>query len=233
MLSCLKLAVLVACLARPGSGASVLRGEHSLLSASSRASSSRSRGDGPGAGGGPFYDQVLDALPAINDHNMGVTMAHYQTLQQFANEKMVALFIRISDKTSLRLIQDGNFACKSVDVHDKSSTGVHNGGTVPVDPFFNKKLGGTGDGPSMAKPKPNILEQRASDIAHAAEETRSCPPVPEPGYQPNPLLSARRSLMNTSRTTCCFPVARTTVLQEQRRRPAHAAMMRATMPHRP
>jgi hypothetical protein len=124
---------------------------------------------GDGADPSQFYDQVLDPLPALSDYNMGVTKEHYQKLQKFVNENNVALFVRISDKTSLRLIQDGNFACKSVDVHDKSSNWGPQRGTVPVDPFFNKKLGGTGDGPSMLTPRPNILEVRASDISHAKQ----------------------------------------------------------------
>lgn len=116
-----------------------------------------------------FYDQVLDPLPKPDDFNMGVTKEHYQKLQKFANDNVVALFVRISDKTSLRLIKDGNFACKSVDVHDKSSNWGPQRGTVPVDRFFNKKLGGNGDGSSMETPNPSILTSRAEDIGHAKE----------------------------------------------------------------
>ncbi len=129
----------------------------------------RVAGTARGSDGTEFYDTPCAPLPVPDEFNMGVTKEHYAKLQSFANRNNVALFIRISDKSSLRLVQDGAFACKSMDVHDKSSNWGPMRGAVPVDVFFNKKLGGDGYAPSALKPDPDVAATRAEHISHAVE----------------------------------------------------------------
>ena len=116
--------------------------------------------------------------------NMGITDSHQEKLQAWVNKYNVALFVRVSDLTSVNLIDTDKFACKSVDIHDKSSNWGPQQGAVPVDPFFNKKSGeslpspdsgmsteceyGDYETPKCTKvPTENILEVRADAISHA------------------------------------------------------------------
>ena len=128
---------------------------------------------------------------------IGITEAHKLRLQKWVNEYNVALFIRVSDLTSVRLIDTNKFACKSVDIHDKSSNWGPQQGTVPIDPFFNKKHGSAlpeptsgmttdcnyGDyggisssdvvaPPCTKVPQENILDVRSDAVHHAAEEEK-------------------------------------------------------------
>ena len=46
--------------------------------------------------------------------NMGITDSHQEKLQAWVNKYNVALFVRVSDLTSVNLIDTDKFACKSV-----------------------------------------------------------------------------------------------------------------------
>ena len=94
--------------------------------------------------------------------SFGVTEAHRFLLQEYCDKWRVSLILRISDPTSLRLVATNKFACKSVDVHDKSSNWGPQQGSVPVDLFFNKKFG-----PLHTKADPNVTTTREKEITHA------------------------------------------------------------------
>ena len=94
--------------------------------------------------------------------SFGVTEAHRFLLQEYCDKWKVSLILRISDPTSLRLVATNKFACKSVDVHDKSSNWGPQQGSVPVDLFFNKKFG-----PLHTNADPNVETTRKKEIDHA------------------------------------------------------------------
>jgi len=73
----------------------------------------------------------------------GVTAHHANELQKWAITFDVALMVRLSTDATVKLIENGKYATKSVDIHDKSSDWGPMSGFVPVDAFFskNKKVG--------------------------------------------------------------------------------------------
>lgn len=72
---------------------------------------------------------------------MGLTASHRDRLQTWVDEYNVILMFRISDLTTVKLIETNRFASKSQNIHDKSSDWGPQRGTVPLDPYFNKKHG--------------------------------------------------------------------------------------------
>eukprot|EP00940_MAST-03C_sp_MAST-3C-sp2_P001165 g1165.t1 len=72
---------------------------------------------------------------------MGLTASHRDLLQTWVDAYNVILMFRISDLTTLKLIDTNRFASKAQNIHDKSSDWGPQRGTVPLDPYFNKKHG--------------------------------------------------------------------------------------------
>ena len=78
--------------------------------------------------GGLRSNQVLgkirepeDLIGENTELQMGITDLHQQKLQKWVNEYNIPLFLRVSDPASVNLVKTEKFACKSVDIHDKSS----------------------------------------------------------------------------------------------------------------
>lgn len=69
----------------------------------------------------------------------GVCQDHYQTMQEWSNKHDTIIILRPSTFETLQRMQDGVYASKSVDVHDKSSDWGPMSGLVTLDPFFSKK----------------------------------------------------------------------------------------------
>ena len=64
---------------------------------------------------GSYDPSDLEILPPPDQYNMGVTgpgskTNHYAKLQEYVNQNKIALFVRISDRTSLDLIDTDKFA---------------------------------------------------------------------------------------------------------------------------
>ena len=106
---------------------------------------------------------------------MGVTVKHLGDLQKFCDETNVVLMLRLSDPTTVALIETGNFASKGQNIHDKSSNWGPQQGCVPVDPYFNKKFGNV---------LPNDLKELSwnTDLAQCQRmkfNTPKCSKVPQ------------------------------------------------------
>ena len=62
-----------------------------------------------------------DLIGGNTELQMGITDLHQKKLQEWVNEYNIPLFLRVSDPASVNLVKTEKFACKSVDIHDKSS----------------------------------------------------------------------------------------------------------------
>ena len=62
-----------------------------------------------------------EAATHIDANDCGVTKEHILAIEPFMKECRTFLFLRPSELDTMRLIADGTFATKSMDVHDKSS----------------------------------------------------------------------------------------------------------------
>lgn len=81
-------------------------------------------------------------LPDASPDKSGITATHITAIEAKCKEKNVFLIVRPSEKQTMTLIDRG-FACKNMDIHDKSSNWGLMAGMVTPDPRFSKKK--TGD----------------------------------------------------------------------------------------
>ena len=79
----------------------------------------------------------LTLTPATPDL-AGITSAHLLAIAEKCRTENVFLIVRPSEPETMNLINKG-FACKNMDIHDKSSNWGLMAGMVPVDPRFSKK----------------------------------------------------------------------------------------------
>lgn len=70
----------------------------------------------------------------------GMAASHRRVLKEVANEENCFIIARPSEADSVRLIKDGGYGTKSMDIHDKSSTWGPMAGFVPLDQSLCKKI---------------------------------------------------------------------------------------------
>lgn len=78
--------------------------------------------------------------PSDDSTDWGMAATHRKALKEVASEQNCFIIVRPSEADTVRLIKDGRYGTKSMDVHDKSSTWGPMAGFVPLDQSLCKKV---------------------------------------------------------------------------------------------